>query len=806
MECVIMVEIRLTKDGTWGKQGDILDVKEDEAKMVIDCGSAEYAEQPKEVKQKLSLEDYKKLCEQAKKEGRTLTTQEYHNSEKQLSACIYASSLGVAPKGELPNNKLEIAFPKFKQINALDNVQDKHKAWLEDYAGKHYSIALQEKHMMKWQTEPKEYNPKFWRPEINLIKELGNRTRIEFDGDADKAKEDLAKTETRLRELGIGFIKSTHLGKSPYLWVEFTRDLKPSEKEAFLKWIAPEGSQVDINFASHEKVFAVLYATHWRHSYQREMPVDYFEGNKIDYDSLGITAVKGISKRVICKDGFQYDSFVKENPNMNKKDLEVFTRRGQIEVFWKEQPFFYDTSKIFYQWDKNNFKWVISDEVDFCNLIYQKLNIETINTKNKSELVEGFKQVGRQHKPKKFQKTWVQYKNNIYDVKTGEVFEATPEYFGFNPIPWKVGESEETPTIDKLFEQWVGKENVNSLYQIVAYNTSLNKFLQRIFALCGGGANGKGTFIKLLYKFLGKENCVASELKALSEDKFEPAVLYGKLLCIMGEVSHDDLRNTNMIKKIAGEDQLSYQFKGKTPFSEDCTATGMCLTNSMPATPDKTIGFYRKWYILDFPNQFSQMKEDIIAKIPEVEFENLAKKSLRILKELYENPVLYNEGDYEERAKRYEQRSNPVLKFVEEQCEETAGENVTLRDFTLSCNDYMKRRHLRMLTAKQIGKILREEGFQVGNRKIQGDISAVVILNLTIKTIETIESQTQKIHGKINWKLNSFDSNHSFNDTLDTSNNCFFCSKPNSIFLVEGHRSCGDCSTHYKQQLEQTHE
>jgi len=33
------------------------------------------------------------------------------------------------------------------------------------------------------------------------------------------------------------------------------------------------------------------------------------------------------------------------------------------------------------------------------------------------------------------------------------------------------------------------------------------------------------------------------------------------------------------------------------------------------------------------------------------------------LKELYETPEFENEGDFEERARRYEERSNPVIRY-----------------------------------------------------------------------------------------------------------------------------------------------
>lgn len=426
----------------------------------------------------------------------------------------------------------------------------------------------------------------------------------------------------------------------------------------------------------------------------------------------------------------------KEN-KINLGDANIFNRRGQIEHFWNSQPFFYDKSKNFFIWDKDNFKWSLSDEIDFCNKIYELLGINTIDKKETFELVQGFKQVGRMHKPKDMPKHWVQFKDKIFDIKTGESFEATPKYFVTCPIPWSVGESEETPHIDKLFLEWVGTDYSETLYEIIAYNICQDKFLQRIIALCGGGSNGKGTFIKLNYKFIGAENCVSSEIKALSEDKFEPAVLFRKLLCVMGEVSSDDLKNTNQLKKLGGEDKISFQFKGKTPFTEDNTATCICLTNSLPITPDKSQGFYRKWLIIDFPNQFDKVNKNIIEQIPEIEFENLARKSLRILKELYEKQEFTNEGTFEERTIRYEEHSNPVMRFIEQRCEEKPGDNITLRDFSNACNNYLKSKHLRIMTARKIGNNLRDEGFVVGNRKIKDkegdDISAVVILNLTLK-------------------------------------------------------------------------
>ena len=459
-------------------------------------------------------------------------------------------------------------------------------------------------------------------------------------------------------------------------------------------------------------------------------------------DGLTLTNLASI-KEVSRRSDFtvqELKDFVKKEIKNNKPEeetesYEVMSRRGQIERFWKSHTFYYDSSRIFWLWDTENYKWMISDEVDFCNKIFEVLHVDTLDNKVRAEIIAGFKQVGRKHKPLPKKKTWVQYKDKIYDIQTGEVFAASPKYFVMNPIPWSVGETEDTPTIDKYFDDWMKGQDASwkeTLYEIIAYNTSTDKFMQRLIALVGGGSNGKGTYIKLTHKFLGEENCVASEIKQLSENHFEPAVLFGKLICVMGEVSYDDLKNTNQLKKLGGEDKISFQFKGKTPFTDDNTATCMCLTNSMPITPDKTQGFYRKWLIIDFLNQFKEIDSGLINTIPDVEFENLAKKCLRILKELYDKPHFVNEGDFDERAERYEERSNPVMKFVESRCIETEGNMISLRNFTNYCNNYLKEKHLRILNSKQIGRILRDEGFIVGNRKIE-DVSACVILNLNLK-------------------------------------------------------------------------
>ena len=450
--------------------------------------------------------------------------------------------------------------------------------------------------------------------------------------------------------------------------------------------------------------------------------------------------------------------FVKTKKDTNIQPYNIFTPEGQAKQFYKDQPYFYDTVKTFHLWNKEDSFWESCDEIDMLNrLKFNIPNADTINSRTRNEIITALKQVGRDKKPEDAPKTWVQFKNKIVDIVTGEEFEPSPKYYTTNPIPWNISDSPETPTIDKLIKEWVvddvtqDETYVRTMKEIIAYTICSDQFLQRLFAFCGAGMNGKGTFIKLLTKFIGNKNYCASDIKVLSTNNFESSALHKKLACIMGEVDASDLKNTNTIKKLSGEDDMRFEFKGKGSFTEESITTCLIATNSMPTTPDKSMGFYRRWLIVDFPHQFS-VKRDLIGQIPDEEFENLGRCCLDLLKEMQETNKITNEGDLKEREERFEERSNPIMKFIENRCEEDFNGKTELREFCNSFNSYLKSKHLRIQSPILIGKMLRIEGFEVSTRKVMQGAevhSAKFVIGLSMKTTTTTQTtpfSSQNIH------------------------------------------------------------
>ena len=77
----------------------------------------------------------------------------------------------------------------------------------------------------------------------------------------------------------------------------------------------------------------------------------------------------------------------------------------------------------------------------------------------------------------------------------------------------------------------------------------------------------------------------------------------------MGETNFSELNKTSILKKLTGQDVIGFEYKNKNPFDGFNYAKILIATNNLPTTTDKTIGFYRRWFIIDFPNRFSEEKD-----------------------------------------------------------------------------------------------------------------------------------------------------------------------------------------------------
>lgn len=377
-------------------------------------------------------------------------------------------------------------------------------------------------------------------------------------------------------------------------------------------------------------------------------------------------------------------------------------------------PFFYDENRIFWAWNEEQSGYEITNETALMLQVESFIQDRgtTLSSGVKNQFLEAFRRIGMKKKPKDAPVKWLQFKNRAYSLSSGKIYDVQPNYFFTNPIPWNLGKAADTPFLDNLFEEWVGPANVPVLYEIIAYCCYRDYPIHRLFCLIGSGRNGKSTFLRILERFLGSMNTAACELDSILDSHFESFKLYRKLLCAMGETNFNVIRNTSLLKKLVGQDFVGFQKKYCDPFDARNYAKIVMASNSLPGSKDTSDGFYRRWLVVDFQNEFSEGK-DILQGIPDAEYEALALKCTKILPKLLSRGTFFGEGNIDQRRQKYIMESNPLNVFID-QCYEKGEEYFcNYAEFVSKYLKFLREKKKRRVVSKEIYNALEEEGYWV---------------------------------------------------------------------------------------------
>ena len=411
-----------------------------------------------------------------------------------------------------------------------------------------------------------------------------------------------------------------------------------------------------------------------------------------------------------------YKSISKKAQKEKKEAKKLWTELDWVsegKKFIKETPVFYDNARLWWMWDEKAFCWKELDHVDILNK-YRKFdfNLDIAKENNKKCVLNALQLVGRENIPKPAKVKYIQFKDKVFNIKDHKIHKVENRFFFTNPIPWEIAATDETPVMDKLFKEWVGKDYVQTLYEIIAYCCLRDYPIQVLFCFLGHGRNGKSQFQKVLSKFLGLDNMCSTELDQLSNSRFESFKLFKKLACSMGETNFGVLNNTSLLKKLTGGDLISYEKKNKDPFDEYNYAKIIINSNSLPSSEDTSEGYYRRWVIIEFPNQFKEGK-DIFRTIPDSEYCALARKVCKILPKLLENGEFTNQGSIEERKQKYIEASNPLTLFLDTYCQRDGEGYVRYGVLYKAFVQFLSKKKKRIVSRKEFNNVLNLEGFEI---------------------------------------------------------------------------------------------
>jgi P4 family phage/plasmid primase-like protien len=138
--------------------------------------------------------------------------------------------------------------------------------------------------------------------------------------------------------------------------------------------------------------------------------------------------------------------------------------------------------------------------------------------------------------------------------------------------------------------------------------------LQKAFYLFGSGANGKGSFMRLLEMLVGDENTHSTSLGNICENRFEVANLYNKRLVICPDEDRQ-IRGLSVFKSVTGGDSLRGEEKGVKAFKFKFEGMAVIASNSPIFMGDDSYGLSRRLIPIPFSQKIPKSdRRDLTAE------------------------------------------------------------------------------------------------------------------------------------------------------------------------------------------------
>jgi putative DNA primase/helicase len=251
-----------------------------------------------------------------------------------------------------------------------------------------------------------------------------------------------------------------------------------------------------------------------------------------------------------------------------------------------------------------------------------------------------------------------------------------------DPDPVLLEHSTEEPSTVQLPVEWVPgavcrrfdgflssalpADDIDRAWEILGYLMMSGNPLQRMFLLSGTGGNGKGVFLNVARALVGADNFAAVNIHELAEDRFASADLYGKLANICGEIDSTFIEKTSRVKELCGDDVMRAQRKGEDPFSFKFWGKALFSANAIPGTSDSSVGWSRRWEVIQFPYAPTNPDPDLSRRIVAEELPGIAYRAVMALRGLMANGR-FTSGESRDNAHReFADKANKVRRWLDD--------------------------------------------------------------------------------------------------------------------------------------------
>ena len=328
--------------------------------------------------------------------------------------------------------------------------------------------------------------------------------------------------------------------------------------------------------------------------------------------------------------------------------------------------------------------------------------------------------------------------NGELDHVTRQLRPANPDHNHKNLLPVKFDPAATCPSFLDFLNKVI-PEAVDLIQEIFGYCLIKTYKYQKAFIFQGTGDNGKSTVINVLVAFLGPENVSHETLFNLSSQRFSVANLYTKFANSAADIAPDEIQRTGTFKGLTGWDWMRAEFKNQNPFDFRNYAKLIFSCNQLPATPDKSYAFFKRFCVIKFLRTFIKgvdMDENILDKLttPE-ELSGIFNWALVGLHRLQENGDFSKTISVVKMEELWEKMSDPITAYIDDCIDFTNDEkdHVIKADVYHFYNAYCKLNGFTALTDRRFHSAFKGK-IHVGDSQVrEGDKSPTVYTRIKMK-------------------------------------------------------------------------
>ena len=281
----------------------------------------------------------------------------------------------------------------------------------------------------------------------------------------------------------------------------------------------------------------------------------------------------------------------------------------------------------------------------------------------------------------------------------------TPAFFSPILLPYPYDPQADCPQwkafLKEVLPDW---DTSNLLQEWFGYNLVYDLSQQRFLILEGEGANGKSVVCDVLRSLLGEANVSAVPLE-LFGSRFQLAPTIGKLANIVAEMGEMDRVAEGSLKPFVTGDAITIDRKNKDLLTVRPTARLSFATNTRPRFSDRSDGIWRRLILVPFTIQIPVDRQDrqLTTKLMN-ELSGIFNWAIQGLQRLRERDHFVEPKVAEEAKKDYQRETNPTRCFLEDECVEGLGYEVSKENLYKTYRRWIETNGYRPLGSSLFGK------------------------------------------------------------------------------------------------------